>query len=45
MLWVGEVDDAKSIDERIASASTAGDPIRDFENLGSKIACADSGKS
>ena len=30
MLWVGEVDDAKSIDERIASASTAGDPIRDL---------------
>ena len=37
MLWDGEVDDAKSIDERIASPSTTGDSIRDFENLVSRL--------
>ena len=33
MTRIGEVEDAKSIDEIITSASTIGDPIPDFENL------------
>ena len=38
MLWTGGVEDVKSIDDLITSASTTGDPIPDFENLGFKIA-------
>ena len=32
-LWIGEVDDAKSVDDLIASASIAGRPLPDLENL------------
>ena len=38
MLWIGRVEDAKSFDELFTSASLAGDPIPDFENLDFKIA-------
>ena len=38
MLWIGEVEDAKSIDELITSASITGRPTLDFENLDFKIA-------
>ena len=38
MLWIGEVEDAKCIDDLITSASTTGDPIPDFEILDFKIA-------
>ena len=38
MLWTGEVEDAKSIDDHITSASVSGKPIPDFENLDFKIA-------
>ena len=38
MLWIGEVEDAKSIDDIIVSASLSGRPILDFENLDFKIA-------
>ena len=38
MLWVGEVEDATSIDNLIPSASTTGKPIPDFENHDFKIA-------
>ena len=38
MLWIGEVDDAKSIDELVPSASITGRLIPDFENLDFKIA-------
>ena len=38
MLWIGEVEDAKSIDGFITSASRTGIPIPDFENLDFKIA-------
>ena len=31
MLWIGEVEDAKCIDDVITSASTTGDPIPDFD--------------
>ena len=33
MLCIGEVEDAKSLDDLITSASVAGRPIPDFENL------------
>ena len=33
MLWIGEVEDGKSIHDLITSASIAGRPILDFENL------------
>ena len=33
LLRIGEVEDAKSIDELITSASVTGDPILDFENV------------
>ena len=33
MLWIGEVEDAKSIDDLITSASRTGIPVPDFENL------------
>ena len=39
MLWNGEVEDAKNIDELSTSASIQGRPIPDFENLDFKIAC------
>ena len=38
MLWIGEVEDEKSIDELISSASITGRSIPDFENLDFKIA-------
>ena len=38
MLWVGEVEDAKNIDDLITSASVTRKPILDFENLDFKIA-------
>ena len=38
MLWIGEVEDAKSVDHFITSASTTGEPFQDFENLDVKIA-------
>ena len=38
MLWVGEVEDAESIEELITSATTTGDPVLDFENLDINIA-------
>ena len=38
MRWIGEVEDAKSIDDLSVSASVTGDPIPDFENLNFKIA-------
>ena len=38
MLWIGQVEDAESIDGLIASASETGRPIRNFENLDFKIA-------
>ena len=38
MLRTGEVDDAKSIDDLITSASTTGKSIPDFENLDFNIA-------
>ena len=37
MLWIGEVEDAKSIDVLITSASIKGKTILDFENLDLKI--------
>ena len=33
MLWIGEVEDADSIDDLITSASISGRPIPDFEGL------------
>ena len=33
MLWIGEVEDAKSIDDLITAASITRRPILDFENL------------
>ena len=38
MLWIGEVEDAKSIDDIITSALINWDPIPDFENLDFRIA-------
>ena len=38
MPWIGEVEDAWSIDDFITSASMTGRPIPDFENLDFKIA-------
>ena len=38
ILWIGEVEDDKSIDDLITSASIIGDLILDFENLDFKIA-------
>ena len=38
MLWIGEVEDALSINELITLASIAEDPIVNFENLDFKIA-------
>ena len=38
MLWIGEVEEAKSVDGLITSASITGDPIPDIEILGFKIA-------
>ena len=38
MLWTGEVEDAKSIDELITSTSITRKPMPDFENLDFKIA-------
>ena len=38
MLWIGEVEDAKSMDELITSATITGRPTPDFENLDFKIA-------
>ena len=38
MLWIGEVEGAKSIDDLITSASIPGEPIPDFEDLDFKIA-------
>ena len=38
MLWIGEVEDAESIDELSTSASIIGSPMPDFENLHFKIA-------
>ena len=38
MQWIGEVEDGKSIDGLITSASITGKPIPDFENLDFKIA-------
>ena len=32
-VWIGEVEDAQSIDDLITSASISGEPILDFENL------------
>ena len=32
MLWIGEIEDAQSMDELITSASLTGGPILDFEN-------------
>ena len=40
MLWIGEVEDAGSIDDLITSASEIGRPIPDFENLDFKSASA-----
>ena len=37
MLWIGEVEDAESIDDIITSALLSWDPIPDFENLNFKI--------
>ena len=37
MLRIGEVEDAKSIDDIVTSALINGDPIPDFENLDFKI--------
>ena len=31
MIWIGEVEDGKSIDKLISSATTTIDPILDFE--------------
>ena len=41
MLWIGAVEDAKSIDDPITSASITGKSILDFENLDFKIARQD----
>ena len=38
MLWIGEVEDAESVDDLITSASTRGTQNPDLENLDSKIA-------
>ena len=38
MLWIGEVEDAKSIDDLITSASLPERPIPDVENLDCKFA-------
>ena len=38
MLWIGEVEDAKYIDEPTTPASITGRPILDFEKLDFKIA-------
>ena len=38
MVWIGEVEDAESIDELITSASMKGEPILHFENLDFKTA-------
>ena len=38
MPWIGEVEDAKSIYGLTTSASIAGKPTLDFENLDFKIA-------
>ena len=38
MLWIGEVEDAESVDDLISSASFTGKSILDFENLDFKIA-------
>ena len=40
MLWIGEVADAKDIDDLIISASFRGKPMLDFENLDFKIAAS-----
>ena len=38
MPWIGDVEDAKSIDDLITPASVTGKSIPDFENLDLKIA-------
>ena len=38
MLWIGEVEDAESINELITSATVTGDPIPDIENVDVKTA-------
>ena len=38
MLWIGDVEDADSVDDLITSASVTGRPIPDLENLDFKIA-------
>ena len=38
MPWIGEVEDAKSIDDLITSASIPGKPIPDFETVDFMIA-------
>ena len=38
MLWIGQVEDAKSIDDLITSASMTGGPTPDSEKLDFKIA-------
>ena len=37
MLWIGEVEDAKSVDDIITSALINWDPFPDFENLDFRI--------
>ena len=39
LLWIGDVEDATSIDDLITSACMKGKSIPDYENLDFKIAC------